>query len=1206
MLPVSVSAPGSEARQFRDVSAALDTAAGAVLVADSAVPKGAEVVVTKNAPALVNASGRQLNISGYTSLQLVVGSLQTTIDVWVVQDLPVPFLLGTPFIQKFVDLIQPRERKVTLRDPETNDRCSVHLETSKSSDPQNRAASWVKAAAAVCVPPMTELSIRVRSERSGLSVIRLSPRHRSPVFLSNGLAELPVDEPCMVWVANFSDNPVTLHRGQVIGVAEEPPSTCFVVPPIDPLQSKDKAVRLEDIELEVSPTERKQVLKMLNKHERLWNGHLGHIKNVQHHIPTVGAPQRQAPYRCGLKTRDAVKDEIERMLRMEVIEPSTSEWAAPIVLIPKPDGSLRFCIDYRRLNEVTVKDSYPLPRMDDCLDSLGSATIFTTLDANSGYWQLDVAKDDRDKTTFTSHMGTFRFTRMPFGLVNAPATFQRSMDVLLAPVLWSKAIVYLDDIIIFSSSMEAHIRDVDQVLSLLEQAGVSLNLKKCAFFRRRVEYLGHIVQPGKLSMAAKKMAAVEQWSMPRTKREMRSFVAFGSVYRKFVPNFAEVAAPLTKALKKDTPEQVNVTEEVQTAFATLKQRLTSPPLLSLPTRDSKFVLETDASNVAIGAALLVELADGTTQPAAFYSRSLTAAERNYSVTEREALAVVWGVKQTRPYVERTKFKIRTDHSALRWLFGAAEENQRICRWRLALAEFQFVVEYRPGRKHVAADTLSRLPAPEATPDDTDLEPPVLIIERPLQPPPTKPRGRPMIEMTQPMPPLSVEEILEAQKVDPDCIRLSYAAEAGLAGYGWSADGLLCKENEEQQPQILVPPRLREVVMHLAHLPPQAAHPGARRMQENISREFYWATLRRDCAEYVSNCLSCTAAKGPGAQRTRPLQLFPPREPWEFVCVDILGPLPTAKSGFRFVVVMSDRFSKYTVAVPLRTTTADDVAHTFVTHWVAYFGVPLILLSDNGPQFASKFLQQVSAVLGVQQRFTSAYHPATNGQAERFNRTVLAMLSHYVTDSTEWDRHLGPAMVAYNSTVHSSTGFAPIEFVRTRAPRILLSGSPDVTAPDKGTWRRRFLEHLAVVGKKAAEKLSHAQDRYKRAYDLHVKARNSHVEVGDWVLVKVFTEAHKLQLPLAGPYEVLAVDRRNGTFQIRTSEGPTRVPSDRVKPAPYPRDLPLGWHEAKESPVELRQIDVETDTIPKCAGVNPQSTENASGDAKRRAISRRYT
>jgi hypothetical protein len=210
-----------------------------------------------------------------------------------------------------------------------------------------------------------------------------------------------------------------------------------------------------------------------------------------------------------------------------------------------------------------------------------------------------------------------------------------------------------------------------------------------------------------------------------------------------------------------------------------------------------------------------------------------------------------------------------------------------------LAEFKFVVEYRPGRKNVAADSLSRLPEPEAAPEDTNLEPPVLIIERPLQPPPTKPRGRPMIEMTQPMPPLSVEEIREAQKVDADCIRLSYAAEAGLTGCGWSADGLLCKEQEGQQPQILVPPRLRKVVMHLAHLPPQAAHLGARRMQETISREFYWAALRRDCAEYVSNCLSCTAAKGPGAKRTRPLQLFPPREPCKFVCVDILGPLHTA-------------------------------------------------------------------------------------------------------------------------------------------------------------------------------------------------------------------------------------------------------------------------------------------------------------------------
>jgi hypothetical protein len=452
-----------------------------------------------------------------------------------------------------------------------------------------------------------------------------------------------------------------------------------------------------------------------------------------------------------------------------------------------------------------------------------------------------------------------------------------------------------------------------------------------------------------------------------------------------VPNFAEISAPLNRLLKKDADETFMMTDEIKKAVESLRDKLTIPPTLSIPTRDNSFVIETDASNVAIGAALLESQPDGSTRPVGFYSRSLLPAEKNYSVTEREALAAVWGVKQTRPYLERARFVVRTDHSALRWLFGASEENQRICRWRLALAEFSFCVEYRPGRKHVAADALSRLPARDPHPEDTSLEPPVLIVEVPLQPPPTRPRGGPWIELTTPMPPLTCEEIYEAQVHDPECMRLSQLAVNGCPGYGWNAEGLLVKHTQEEKSQIIIPQKLREVVLHMAHLPPQAAHPGVRRMQENITREFYWATLRSDCASYVSHCLSCAAVKGPVNGQTRPLQLFPLNGPWEFICADILGPLPTTMSGHKFILVFSDRFSKFTVAVPMKTTTADDVAEVFVSSWVSYFGVPLILLTDNGPQFASKFLQQVSAVLGVQQRFTSAYHPATNGQVERFNR-----------------------------------------------------------------------------------------------------------------------------------------------------------------------------------------------------------------------------
>ena len=659
-------------------------------------------------------------------------------------------------------------------------------------------------------------------------------------------------------------------------------------------------------------------------------------------------------------------------------------------------------------------------------------------------------------------------------------------------------------------------------------------------------------------MTAKKVTAVNDWPLPRTKTDVRSFVAFCSVYRRCVPAFARLAGPLNEALRKDAPDPIKCTPEVQQAVAELKSKLTCAPVLTLPRVDDEMVLETDASDSAIGAVLLVRNSDGTEQPAAYFSRSLTGPERNYSATEREALAVVWAVKQARPYVERKAFVIRTDHVALRWMFTTATENPRVCRWRLALAEFQFVIEHRSGRSHVAPDSLSRLPARAPVAADEELEPPVLVVDVPVEPPPTKARGRPMLELVKPFPAVTHKMLYDEQALDPWCRNIAERVEAGLDGYAWSEEGLLMKATDEPgKYQILVPPRLREPLMHLAHLPPQGAHPGSKRMWMNLARQYIWPSMARDCAKYVAGCISCAACKPAFNRHTRPLQLFPPNGPWEFICADILGPLPITKSGSRFILVISDRFSKFTVARPLKSISANDVAECLVADWIANFGVPLIILTDNGPQFASKFLQQVSAVLGVHQRFTSAYHPATNGQAERFNRTVLAMLSHYVGASLDWDKVLGPVMAAYNSTVHSSTGFAPQEFIRATASRVLTTPMNSNTPLDKGEWRREFLRRSALIGAQAKETLGRQQERYRKAYDAHLRLRNSNIKEGDFVFVRVYIDSPKLTLPLAGPFQVRSVDRRNGTFVLRTREGLVRVANDRVRPAPVPRDLPEG-------------------------------------------------
>ena len=340
---------------------------------------------------------------------------------------------------------------------------------------------------------------------------------------------------------------------------------------------------------------------------RMWtSGRLGEITATEHRINlTVGTkPIRTIPYRQGLATRTKAEHEMRKMLNAGVIEPATSEWASPIVLVPKKDKSLRFFVDYRRLNAKTTPDADPLPRIDDCLQSLGDAEIFATLDCNAGYWQVPVALEDCDKTTFTSYLGTFRYTRMLFGLRNAPATFQRALDIILSGVHWQSCLIHLDDVIVFSRSTEDQLRNVDKILTLLRKAGVTLKLKKCAFLQPRVDYLGHVITPGKLSVATKNTKSFTHATFPKNTTQLRSFLGAANVYRRVVAGYSGTAPPLNGMLRNDAkPDWDSPMPDQLEAFETLKRKLVTPPILELLKTNKPYMIDTDASAYQLSATL---------------------------------------------------------------------------------------------------------------------------------------------------------------------------------------------------------------------------------------------------------------------------------------------------------------------------------------------------------------------------------------------------------------------------------------------------------------------------------------------------------------------------------------------------------------------------------------------------------------------------
>jgi len=396
----------------------------------------------------------------------------------------------------------------------------------------------------------------------------------------------------------------------------------------------------------------------LKKHAPLWGGNLGLIRGVEHRIRLKpgAVPVRQHPYKAGPLAREREKAEVDRMRSMGVIEPSTGEWASPVVMVPKPDGSVRFCIDYRKLNLMTVKDAYPIPRMDECIDSLGDARVFSTLDCNAGHWQIPVAEEDKHLTAFTCHSGTWQCVRLPFGLSNAPATFQRAMDMILAGVKCQICLVYLDAVIVFSRSPEEHLQHLDEMLTRVGKAGVTLKAAKCHFFKEEVQYLGHAIRPGRVHVLEKNLRALRGLQYPETQTQMKSSLGMCGVYRRFVADFAKIAKPLTAFTSTKIPKRLPPPrEEESKAFEELRRRLLAAPILALPRRDGPYIVDVDASYEQLGCCLQQQQPDGKYHPIGYYSRALLPTEKNYFATKIEALGVVWAVTFLRSNLEGQSF-----------------------------------------------------------------------------------------------------------------------------------------------------------------------------------------------------------------------------------------------------------------------------------------------------------------------------------------------------------------------------------------------------------------------------------------------------------------------------------------------------------------------------------------------------------------------
>lgn len=869
---------------------------------------------------------------------------------------------------------------------------------------------------------------------------------------------------------------------------------------------------------------------------------LGRTHLTPHKIDTGDAkPIKMHPRRVPLHLQQEVAHNLKQMLADGIISPSCSPWAAPVVLVKKKQGGLRFCVDYRGLNDVTRKDAYPLPRIDDALDSLSHACWFSTLDLASGYWQVEVDPADRHKTAFITRQGLFEFNVLSFGLCNAPSTFQRLMDLILADLQWTTCLVYLDDIIVFGRSFQEHLTRLDGVLRKLRQANLKVKPSKCNLFSTQVHYLGHVISAEGVMPDPAKVEAVRAWPVPKSQTEVQSFVGLASYYRRFVKGFADIARPLHQLVEKG--RRFQWTDHCQGAFDQLKANLITAPVLAYPDPNKPFILDTDASDVGIGAVVSQE-EGGLERVVAYASRALTKQERKYATTKKELLSMVTFTKHFKHYLLGREFVLRTDHNSLRWLHNFHGLEGQLARWVEQLANFQYKIIHRPGKLHSNADALSRLPAfleknkqPVQTPSQVQTEvvnPKVCVVQETL---PLMGSG----------PDEEFDELSRAQ-MDDDELRLiieckkqgdSQIPEAPeLQKYApvWTQlqvhGSRLVRippvhSDAASQVQTVLPQSMVPSVLEQLHNVSTGGHLGIQKLQGKVKDRFFWPGWFADVKSWVRQCIDCASRKSSGRQPCAPLQPSTTSRPFERVALDILGPLPVTPGGSRYILVIGDYFSKWTEAFPLPNQEAGTIARVLTEEWVCRFGAPRSIHSDQGRSFESTLFKELCRLLHIHKSRTSPYHPQSDGLIERFNRTLLSMLSLFVEDNQlNWDALLPYVMLAYRSSIHASTSFTPYRVLFGREAvlpvDVMLNVGNQESFSSVDDYVSKLNDTLSSVVEAVRRHQAKASEQQKASYDF----RASFQFYSEGELVWVHNKARKrgvcpkLQRRYRGPFKVV--------------------------------------------------------------------------------------
>lgn len=1183
------------------IRALVDTGASISCVSSDLIPKlgiNPSQLSPSNVRDAVAVGGERHASLGAISLPISFDGPLISHTFHVFQSFNHPLILGLDFLNQNDGIFNAENCTLYLRDPDDNTAFSIDTNT-----------GFARVLNTTSIPPNSVVSVQV--------FITNIPKHKT--VLLEPCAQLPqcslAGAKCLVentgkafmQIINPSNKPIRLNATTPIASASivnektiyslDTPLT--ISKQNTNSQSKDP-IHFDLQHTSLSDVEKDLLTSFLSKHRAVFATdlhELGEAKTQPHRIDTGDAhPIRQRFYRQSPHVNAEMNRQIEEMLSTGIIEESSSMWQSPVVMVKKKNGQLRFAVDYRKLNAVTKQFTFPLPRLEDVFDTIGSsqAKLFSTLDLASGFWQIPMDSDTKHKSAFVTPSGVYQWKRMPFGLVNAPASFQALMTQVLRGLNWKTCLVYVDDILVFSNSFKEHLQHLEQIFTRLTEAGLTLKPSKCAFALSSVKYLGHVLTKDGVQVDVSKTDTVRSFPIPRNQKELRSFLGLCNYYRKFVKGYSRITNPLTALLCKDTP--FTWTEECQSAFDKLRTALTTSPVLAYPDHNKPFTLTTDASGSAIGYILGQTDSTGIERVIAYGGRSLNQHERKYPVSEKEGLAIVEGIKTYHVYLASQPFKIFTDHAALKWLNNVKHSTGRLARWAVLLQGYKYEIHYKPGKKNEVADALSRRPYPETSeslPESEDVIPSADVSslesnkvfyettffykrsEDSIVSETTSHTACVCAIDTNP-------SIAELQQDCPDFGPMyKYFKNDELPSEKSNREKLLSESNfyvfldnvlyHYYQPrskrarhpdnyvkQLAVPRCLREDVLRSYHDSlAGGAHFGFERTYRAIQLKYYWPGMYQNVADYVRSCDQCQCAKKSTQNTHAPLVNMPVTKPFNRIHMDILGPVTKTSKGHKYILLVVDSFSIWPEAFPLKTQDSKEIATVLFREIFARYGAPRTLITDRGQNFMSKLVTAVCELFQVTRHHTSSYHPQTNAACERMNSTIAQCIRTYINeDQDNWTELLpGILMALRMSPSTQSSDLSPHQILFGSEMELPFDTSvipKDGMNQDAKTHVENLIKHLKVVENIATDNIRNAQQRQKAQYDK--TAVNKEFRVGEWVLLhntKVRKGlSPKFTKPWDGPFYIARQGSNNTYKIIRCSNNKalkSHIHANRLKP-----------------------------------------------------------